>query len=123
MILHIEGSKVVILLLFKYKVSKESKLEMLEGMLYIFLSDRITTTVNELSKLGANIQELPDGLLIEGTGYLSVGNCSSNGDHRLAMTLAIAGTLANETVNISESEAVSVSYPNFWNDLSMIMNS
>ncbi|MCH2525860.1 MAG: 3-phosphoshikimate 1-carboxyvinyltransferase [Dehalococcoidia bacterium] len=86
-------------------------------------SDRITTTVNELSKLGANIQELPDGLLIEGTGYLSGGNCSSNGDHRLAMTLAIAGTLANETVNISESEAVSVSYPNFWNDLSMIMNS
>lgn len=86
-------------------------------------SDRIKTTVSELSKLGADIQELSDGILVNGTGYLSGGNCSSNGDHRLAMTLAIAGTLANETVNISESEAVSVSYPNFWNDLSMIMNS
>ncbi len=85
-------------------------------------SDRIKTTVTELSKLGANVEELPDGLLINGTGYLSGGDCSSNGDHRLAMTLAIAGTLANETINISNSEAVSVSYPNFWNDLSMIMN-
>ena len=86
-------------------------------------SDRIKTTVSELSKLGADIQELSDGILVNGTGYLSGGDCSSNGDHRLAMTLAIAGTLANETVNISESEAVAVSYPNFWNDLSMIMNS
>jgi 3-phosphoshikimate 1-carboxyvinyltransferase len=83
-------------------------------------SDRISTTVEELSRLGADIEELPDGISINGTGFLSGGECKSHGDHRLAMTLAIAGLLAKGPVSISEPEAVSVSYPNFWDDLKSI---
>ncbi len=80
-------------------------------------SDRLHATATELSRLGARIEELPDGLVIEGTGSLKGGTCSSYGDHRLAMTLGVAGLLADEEVVITESEVVDVSYPNFWEDL------
>jgi 3-phosphoshikimate 1-carboxyvinyltransferase len=80
-------------------------------------SDRIRTTATELSRLGAKIKELPDGLVIEGTGSLKGGSCRSYGDHRLAMTLGIAGLLAEEEVVISGAEVVDVSYPSFWDDL------
>ena len=80
-------------------------------------SDRISTTARELSKLGANITELPDGMAIEGAGSLRGGACRSHGDHRLAMTLGIAGLLAQEDVVVSGAEAADVSYPGFWQDL------
>ena len=83
-------------------------------------SDRLHATATELSRLGARIEELPDGLVIEGTGSLKGGTCSSYGDHRLAMTLGVAGLLADEEVVITESEVVDVSYPNFWEDLASL---
>ena len=83
-------------------------------------SDRLHATATELSRLGARIEELPDGLVIEGTGSLKGGTCSSYGDHRLAMTLGVAGLLADEEVVINESEVVDVSYPNFWEDLASL---
>ena len=83
-------------------------------------SDRLHATATELSRLGARIEELPDGLVIEGTGSLKGGTCSSYGDHRLAMTLGIAGLLADEEVVITESEVVDVSYPKFWEDLASL---
>ena len=83
-------------------------------------SDRLHATATELSRLGARIEELPDGLVIEGTGSLKGGICSSYGDHRLAMTLGVAGLLADEEVVITESEVVDVSYPNFWEDLASL---
>ncbi|MBI4282344.1 MAG: 3-phosphoshikimate 1-carboxyvinyltransferase [Chloroflexi bacterium] len=83
-------------------------------------SDRLHTTATELSRLGARIREMADGLVIEGTGSLKGGACRSYGDHRLAMTLGIAGLLAKEEVVITGAEVVDVSYPNFWDDLTSL---
>lgn len=80
-------------------------------------SDRLLTTAKELSRLGAHIRETDDGLVIQGTGYLNGGSCRSYGDHRLAMTLGIAGLIAKDDVIVSGSEAVGVSYPSFWEDM------
>ena len=80
-------------------------------------SDRIRTTVQGLSKLGADIQETPDGMVIRGTGRLRGGVVGSHGDHRLAMTLGVAGLLATGETVVRGAEAARVSYPNFWGDL------
>ena len=83
-------------------------------------SDRLQATARELSRLGANIKELPDGLVIEGTGSLKGGTCRSYGDHRIAMTLGVAGLLAKDEVVISGAEVADVSYPGFWDDLAAL---
>ena len=80
-------------------------------------SDRLHATATELTKLGAKITELPDGLVIEGTGSLRGGACDSHSDHRLAMTLGIAGLVARQEVVISDADVVDISYPGFWDDL------
>ena len=54
-------------------------------------SDRIRTMCLELAKLGARVRELPDGLEIEGGRPLRGAACASHGDHRVAMSLAVAG--------------------------------
>jgi 3-phosphoshikimate 1-carboxyvinyltransferase len=87
------------------------------GELRLKESDRIRTTVVELRRLGANIQELPDGMVIQGVGCLKGGACGSHGDHRLAMTLAVAGLLAQGETVVRGAEASSVSYPVFWRHL------
>ena len=83
-------------------------------------SDRIETTVAELTRLGANIEARPDGMVIHGTGRLSGATCQSHGDHRLAMCLGVAGLLAQGETTINESEAATVSYPEFWQHLSTL---
>ena len=80
-------------------------------------SDRIKATVQELSNLGADIRELPDGMVIRGTGGLRGAGGHSHGDHRLAMTLGIAGLLAGGQTEVNGAEDASVSYPGFWDDL------
>jgi 3-phosphoshikimate 1-carboxyvinyltransferase len=83
-------------------------------------SDRIRTTVRELSRMGARIEERPDGMVIQGTGQLKGGLCRSYGDHRMAMTLAVAGLLARGETVIQGAEAARVSYPSFWQDLELL---
>jgi 3-phosphoshikimate 1-carboxyvinyltransferase len=80
-------------------------------------SDRISTTVKELSALGARIEERPDGMAIEGTGRLTGSAVQSHGDHRLAMALAVAGLVAEGDTVVEGAEAVDVSYPQFWEHL------
>ncbi len=77
-------------------------------------SDRIKTVVTELSKFGADIVELQDGMIINGKETLIGANCSSWGDHRVAMALAVAGTRATGETEIDDSECVSVSFPAFF---------
>ena len=80
-------------------------------------SDRIGATVRELARLGIDIEELPDGMVIRG-GRQPVGaECSSHRDHRLAMTLGIAAMVAQGETIIHDAEVVDVSYPNFWQDM------
>ena len=80
-------------------------------------SDRISTTVVELRKLGADIEELPDGMIVRGPTALQGAHCESHGDHRLAMTLGVAGLLARGETMVAGHECVGVSYPGFWEDL------
>ncbi|PZC50569.1 MAG: 3-phosphoshikimate 1-carboxyvinyltransferase [Chloroflexi bacterium] len=84
-------------------------------------SDRIKATVTELSRFGGNLKELKDGMEIKGTGMLSGASGWSHGDHRLAMTLGVAGLLANGETEIAGSESAGVSYPTFWNDIQLLM--
>jgi 3-phosphoshikimate 1-carboxyvinyltransferase len=83
-------------------------------------TDRISNTVSELCKLGATVEELPDGIAVHGGAKLHGGECSSYGDHRLAMALGIAGLIAGGKTVIYNSEVVEISYPNFWQDIDRI---
>jgi 3-phosphoshikimate 1-carboxyvinyltransferase len=80
-------------------------------------TDRIATTATELGALGAHIEPAPDGMVIRGGARLRGARCQSHGDHRLAMTLAVAGLLAEGETVIEDAGAVEVSYPAFWQDL------
>ena len=83
-------------------------------------SDRIRTTVVELSRMGANIEERPDGMVIHGTGGLVGARCRSHRDHRLAMALGVAGLLAEGETGVQGAEWAGVSYAGFWDDLNSV---
>lgn len=83
-------------------------------------SDRIATTVQELTRLGADIAAREDGMAIRGGGRLTGAACQSHGDHRLAMSLAVAGLLCRGAVEIHDAGAAAVSYPEFWEDLAAL---
>ena len=80
-------------------------------------SDRISLTVDWMKKAGAKIEELEDGMIINGTNNIQGGTFSSHGDHRLAMTLGIASLVSNNKIEIENPEAANVSYPTFWETL------
>ncbi len=80
-------------------------------------TDRIAFLVAELSKMGANVEELPDGIIIRGGGKLNGAVCSSHGDHRIAMALGVAGAIANGETLIEDAGVVDISYPGFWQEL------
>ncbi|MFA0733201.1 MAG: hypothetical protein LKKZDAJK_001537 [Candidatus Fervidibacter sp.] len=76
-------------------------------------SDRIAAMVKELRKLGAKVDELPDGMVIHGGAKLRGAEVESHGDHRVAMALAIAGLLAEGETVIGDAECVTISFPQF----------
>ena len=80
-------------------------------------SDRISATVDGLAALGAGISETEDGMVIEGGSRLNGARVKSHGDHRIGMTMAVAGLVSNGETLIEESEAADVSYPEFWDTL------
>jgi 3-phosphoshikimate 1-carboxyvinyltransferase len=77
-------------------------------------TDRIKAMSIELRKFGAEIDELDDGMIIRGRETLNETKCSSWGDHRIAMALAVAATRAKGRTEIKEAECVSVSFPKFF---------
>lgn len=77
-------------------------------------TNRISTTALELRKLGAQIEETEDGLIIEGPTPLRGGRCMSHGDHRIGMAMAIAGLATNTPVIVDGAEAIQVSFPRFY---------
>ena len=79
-------------------------------------SDRLEAVTAELNKLGAQVEQTPDALIIHGVSRLHGGTCDSHGDHRIAMMLAVAATCANGVVEVTGAESVAKSYPNFWED-------
>lgn len=80
-------------------------------------SDRLKAISTEMNKIGADVEELSDGLLIRGRESLK-GNAevSSWNDHRIAMSLAIAATRCEKEIVLEGYQAVKKSYPAFWND-------
>lgn len=79
-------------------------------------SDRLKAISCELNKIGADIVETEDGLVINGVHTLNGGVVDSWNDHRIAMALAIASTKCKEPLTIKNSSVVNKSYPGFWKD-------
>ncbi|MDA2911719.1 hypothetical protein MYX04_12425 [Nitrospiraceae bacterium AH_259_D15_M11_P09] len=89
-------------------------------------SDRITVMASELRKMGAVITETPDGLRIQGLGgkrqhRLRGARCDSYGDHRVAMSLAIAAVLADGPTRIDDVACIETSFPCFEDKLSKLL--
>lgn len=76
-------------------------------------TDRIATVTASLRLLGADLDELADGFVIRGPTALRGCTVSSHGDHRLAMLLAVAGTIAAGETVVDGIEAADISFPNF----------
>ncbi|MGL6337835.1 MAG: 3-phosphoshikimate 1-carboxyvinyltransferase [Waterburya sp.] len=84
-------------------------------------SDRLAVMATELGKMGANISELADGLEITGGQQLQGAEVDSFTDHRIAMSLAIAALRATGKTTILRAEAASISYPNFVDTLTQVL--
>ncbi len=78
--------------------------------------DRIKAVVSELSKMGADIRELDDGLIIK-SSTLRGASVHGYGDHRMVMALAVAGLAAQGETVVDTAEAVGVTYPGFVQDM------
>lgn len=76
-------------------------------------SDRIAGLSEGLSAIGADVEALPDGLRVTGGSPLTGGAVSSLGDHRLAMSFAVAGMIAKDDVKVKGWSAVDTSFPGF----------
>ena len=83
-------------------------------------TDRIAVLAEGLRALGATVEDRPDGLIIEGPTPLNGGVVKAAGDHRMAMTFAVAGLISREPVKVQGWEAASVSYPGFLDDLKKV---
>ncbi len=76
-------------------------------------SDRIATTVSELRKMGARIEETPDGFIVEGPTPLKGAVVDSHDDHRLAMALVVAGLIAQGETTVRGTACIDDSFPGF----------
>jgi 3-phosphoshikimate 1-carboxyvinyltransferase len=85
-------------------------------------SDRVAGIVDGLRAMGATIEAREDNLHVEGPTTLQGALVRSLGDHRLAMTFAIAGLIASGRTRISDPESVDISYPSFFSDLERIQS-
>jgi 3-phosphoshikimate 1-carboxyvinyltransferase len=92
------------------------------GELKLKESDRIASVVGELSRLGAKIEALPDGMIVHGGRLLSGTRVDSHLDHRLAMSLAVTGLVAEGETTIEHAHVAQVSYPGFWQTLQQALN-
>jgi 3-phosphoshikimate 1-carboxyvinyltransferase len=76
-------------------------------------SDRIAAMAAELRKIGVAVRELPDGMEITGRDVLDGGVCESHGDHRIAMSMAVAGLAAAGDTTIRDTDWIDTSFPGF----------
>lgn len=77
-------------------------------------SDRIRSIVDNLRRMGAEVEEFEDGLKIKGKQTLSGARVESYGDHRIAMAFAVAGLVAEGETEINNADAAAVSLPEFY---------
>ena len=79
-------------------------------------TNRIDTVVEELTKMGANIEATEDGMKIYGQSSIKAAHVDSHGDHRIGMMLAIASCLAPGETIIENSESITISYPGLFSN-------
>ncbi len=91
------------------------------GELRVKESDRIAAMAGELQKMGVNVEELEDGLIIEGKEDLKPAEINSYGDHRIAMSMIIAGLTTNKETTVMDSDCVNTSFPGFMKLLEGLM--
>ncbi|MBS7345076.1 MAG: 3-phosphoshikimate 1-carboxyvinyltransferase [Caryophanon sp.] len=84
-------------------------------------TDRITAVVDELKKLGANIEATDDGMIIEGPTRLHGGKLRTYGDHRIGMMAAVAALITDGAVEIDDAECIAVSYPTFFDHVDAVL--
>ncbi len=79
-------------------------------------SDRIAALAEGLRRMGASVEEFPDGLRVEGksSGKLRGAKIEAHGDHRIAMALAVAALGAEGNTVIRDADCVEVSFPDFF---------
>lgn len=77
-------------------------------------TDRIAAMASELGKLGAAVEPTPDGMIITGRERLQGGSVTSHGDHRIAMSCAVAALAAAGPVAIADTACTETSFPGFW---------
>ena len=86
-------------------------------------TDRIKAIVNELKKMGADIEEKKDGFIVTGPSRLKGAVCESYNDHRIAMSLAVVALLTEGKTVIKNSECIDISFPGFEKTLQKLINS
>lgn len=84
-------------------------------------SDRIATTAMNLRAMGAEVEEFNDGLRVSGPTPLRGAKIDPRGDHRIAMAFTVAGLLAKGETEITDSECVAVSFPEFFDLLESVV--
>jgi 3-phosphoshikimate 1-carboxyvinyltransferase len=83
-------------------------------------SDRIATVVQNLRAVGAEVDELADGLRVHPTHRALSGTIDPHGDHRIAMAFGILSAATGNQIRVMNPECVAVSYPRFWEDLQAV---
>lgn len=77
-------------------------------------SDRIATVVANLRAIGADADELPDGLVVRGGAQALAGHVVTHADHRIAMAFGVVGSLPQHVITVDDTDCVDVSFPGFW---------
>jgi 3-phosphoshikimate 1-carboxyvinyltransferase len=85
-------------------------------------SDRIAALAENLRRMGAKVEERPDGIRVEGrkAGRLRGAEIDPRGDHRIAMAFAVAGLAAEGTTVIRDADCAAVSFPAFFEELNRL---
>ena len=87
-----------------------------KNILIIGLGISGISTAMAVNKLGANIKETQDGLIIKGVKSLKSGTVDSFNDHRITMALSIAAIMADGDIRITNAQSINKSYPTFFED-------
>ena len=83
-------------------------------------SDRIATVAENLKRMGAKVEVFPDGFAIPGKQPLTGAEIESYGDHRIVMAFAVAALAAKGETKVRDSEAATVSFPGFFEQLERV---
>lgn len=92
------------------------------GELRVKETDRIRAICENLKKIGGDIEELPDGFIINGPSRLHGGEIKTYGDHRIAMAFSVADLLSDGAVRLDDATCVDISCPEFYQLIRKVCN-